>query len=103
MYYISRGKVKPANRNFAAVRNDYTINLDAGCVPASCWRKDVMVKDVLKVEQGGYVASPSGRMRHRTPYVSLLHDGPCWQVDQSDDLPNAESSRGSTSFDCRIT
>jgi hypothetical protein len=30
VYYISRGKVKPANKAFAAVRNDYTINLDNG-------------------------------------------------------------------------
>lgn len=31
MYFISRGKVKPANKAFAAVRNDYTIHLDNGC------------------------------------------------------------------------
>lgn len=31
VYYFSRGKVKPANRNFSTVRNDYTINLDNGC------------------------------------------------------------------------
>ncbi len=31
VYFISRGRVKPANKNFAAVRNDYTINLDNGC------------------------------------------------------------------------
>jgi hypothetical protein len=31
VYYISRGKVKPANKAFAAVRNDYIINLDNGC------------------------------------------------------------------------
>ena len=30
VYYFSNGKVKPANRKFAAVRSDYTINLDAG-------------------------------------------------------------------------
>lgn len=30
VYYISRGKVRPANKNFATVRNDYTINLDSG-------------------------------------------------------------------------
>lgn len=30
VYYFSKGKVKPANRAYAAVRNDYTINLDAG-------------------------------------------------------------------------
>lgn len=28
VYYFSKGKVKPANRNFAGVRNDYTINFD---------------------------------------------------------------------------
>ena len=33
VYYISRGKVKPANKAFAAVRNDYTINLDNGYYP----------------------------------------------------------------------
>lgn len=31
MYYFSKGKVKPANRAYASVRNDYTINLDSGC------------------------------------------------------------------------
>ena len=39
VYYFSRGKVKPANRNFSTVRNDYTINLDNGCaLPAYCRR-----------------------------------------------------------------
>ena len=33
MYYFSKGKVKPANRAYASVRNDYTINLDNGCCP----------------------------------------------------------------------
>lgn len=28
VYYLSRGKVKPANRAYAGVRNDYTINFD---------------------------------------------------------------------------
>ena len=31
VYYFSKGKVKPANRAYASVRNDYTINLDSGC------------------------------------------------------------------------
>ena len=31
VYWISRGKVKPANRNYSTVRNDYTISLDNGC------------------------------------------------------------------------
>ena len=36
VYYFSKGKVKPANRAYAAVRNDYTISLDAGCaLPSS--------------------------------------------------------------------
>ena len=36
VYYISRGKVKPANKAFAAVRNDYTINLDNGYFLLQC-------------------------------------------------------------------
>jgi hypothetical protein len=36
VYYISRGKVKPANKAFAAVRNDYTINLDNGYLLLRC-------------------------------------------------------------------
>ncbi len=31
VYWISRGKVKPANRTYSTVRNDYTISLDNGC------------------------------------------------------------------------
>jgi hypothetical protein len=33
VFWVSRGKVKPANRQYSAVRNDYTINLDNGCGP----------------------------------------------------------------------
>ena len=33
VYYFSKGKVKPANRNFSGVRNDYTINFDRECAP----------------------------------------------------------------------
>ena len=32
VYYFSKGKVKPANRAYAAVRNDYTISMETGCV-----------------------------------------------------------------------
>ena len=28
VYYFSKGKVKPANRVYSGVRNDYTINFD---------------------------------------------------------------------------
>ncbi|KAK9861072.1 hypothetical protein WJX84_010968 [Apatococcus fuscideae] len=30
VYYVSKGKVKPANRQYSSVRNDYQIHLDAG-------------------------------------------------------------------------
>ena len=33
VYFFSRGKVKPANKNFSAVRNDYTISFDNQCAP----------------------------------------------------------------------
>jgi hypothetical protein len=31
VYYISKGKVKLANRAYASVKNDYTISLDGRC------------------------------------------------------------------------
>ena len=30
VYYISRGKVKPANKAYSSVRNDYQLHLDSG-------------------------------------------------------------------------
>ena len=33
VYLFSKGKVKPANKNYSAVRNDYTISFDSQCVP----------------------------------------------------------------------
>ena len=33
VYFFSRGKVKPANKNYSAVRNDYTISFDSQCAP----------------------------------------------------------------------
>ena len=31
VYYVSKGKVKPANRQYSSVRNNYQIHLDSGC------------------------------------------------------------------------
>ncbi len=30
VYYVSRGKVKPANKTYSSVRNDYQLHLDSG-------------------------------------------------------------------------
>ncbi|KAK9828112.1 hypothetical protein WJX81_005736 [Elliptochloris bilobata] len=53
VYWISRGKVKPANRNFTTVRNDYTINLDNGSEIEECTEAD------------------ASRMQARLNYVSI--------------------------------
>ena len=30
VYYVSKGKVKPANKTYSSVRNDYQLHLDSG-------------------------------------------------------------------------
>lgn len=30
VYYVAKGKVKPANKAYSSVRNDYQLHLDSG-------------------------------------------------------------------------
>lgn len=36
VYLLSRGKVKPANKAYSTVRNDYSINFDEACTIEEC-------------------------------------------------------------------
>lgn len=66
VYWISRGKVKPANRTYSTVRNDYTISLDNGCagppLTMACQTWAARRSDICK--SGICSASPSGSLHH---------------------------------------
>ncbi|KAK9794335.1 hypothetical protein WJX73_003860 [Symbiochloris irregularis] len=56
VFYFSRGKVKPANRNYAGVRNDYTISFE----------KDILVEECTDADD-----SALSQMQAKLQFISI--------------------------------